>query len=258
MAAIERARSADGVLVLMDLGSALMSAEMAVEMIDPDGGRVVLCEAPLVEGAVAAAPLARAGRGARRGRRRGARRRCGMKAAQLGAEGGAPPRAERAGGEAAGGGPEHELRLTIEPASGLHARPAARLVAAMGGGSTPSVTIENLTRGTGPAGGRQPRPASSCSAARQGDEVLVRASGPEAEAALDAIARAGRGELRRSAGAGAGTAARAVRPRRRRPPAPRARAAGGGAATDQAGGAGRRRRARRKAAPAGRPLPATA
>ena len=35
--AVERVRSPDGVLVLMDLGSALMSAEMATEMADPDG-----------------------------------------------------------------------------------------------------------------------------------------------------------------------------------------------------------------------------
>ena len=62
MAAIERARSPDGVLVLMDLGSALMSAEMAVEM---GGGDVpvVLAAAPLVEGAVAAAAAARGGLG---------------------------------------------------------------------------------------------------------------------------------------------------------------------------------------------------
>ena len=39
-AAVERVRSPDGVLVLMDLGSALMSAEMAVEMLDPDGGPI--------------------------------------------------------------------------------------------------------------------------------------------------------------------------------------------------------------------------
>jgi len=61
MEAIERAASPDGVLVLMDLGSALMSAEMAVEMSDPDAGPVVLSDAPLVEGAVAAAASARGG-----------------------------------------------------------------------------------------------------------------------------------------------------------------------------------------------------
>ncbi len=36
MGAIGRAASPDGVLVLMDLGSALMSAEMAVEMLGDD------------------------------------------------------------------------------------------------------------------------------------------------------------------------------------------------------------------------------
>src|SRR5919107_5562620 len=59
--AVEEVRSPDGVLVLMDLGSAVMSAEMAVEMVEPNGGPVVLCAAPLVEGAVAAAARARAG-----------------------------------------------------------------------------------------------------------------------------------------------------------------------------------------------------
>ena len=34
-AAIERAMSPDGVLVLMDLGSALMSTEFAIEMLEP-------------------------------------------------------------------------------------------------------------------------------------------------------------------------------------------------------------------------------
>src|SRR5947208_955335 len=61
LAAVEAARSPDGVLILMDLGSAVMSAEMAAEMADPDGGPVVLCGAPLVEGAVAAAARARGG-----------------------------------------------------------------------------------------------------------------------------------------------------------------------------------------------------
>ena len=54
-AAVERVRSPDGVLVLMDLGSALMSAEIALEMIEDAGGPVTLSPAPLVEGAVAAA-----------------------------------------------------------------------------------------------------------------------------------------------------------------------------------------------------------
>ncbi|MGH2736034.1 MAG: dihydroxyacetone kinase phosphoryl donor subunit DhaM, partial [Actinomycetota bacterium] len=62
MEAIERADSADGVVVLMDLGSAVLSTEMALEMLDEGtAGRVSLCPAPLVEGAVGAATAARLG-----------------------------------------------------------------------------------------------------------------------------------------------------------------------------------------------------
>ena len=60
--AIEDVWSADGVLVLMDLGSAVLSAELAVDLLDEDRrGRVLLTEAPLVEGAVAAAVAASIG-----------------------------------------------------------------------------------------------------------------------------------------------------------------------------------------------------
>ncbi|HEX6681143.1 MAG TPA: dihydroxyacetone kinase phosphoryl donor subunit DhaM [Gaiellaceae bacterium] len=61
--AIARADSGDGVLVLMDLGSAVLSAETALDLLAPEErDRVLLCEAPLVEGAVAAAVAARLGR----------------------------------------------------------------------------------------------------------------------------------------------------------------------------------------------------
>jgi PTS hybrid protein len=50
------AHGVDGVLVLMDLGSAVLSAETALEQLD-DGlrDRVRMADAPFVEGAVAAA-----------------------------------------------------------------------------------------------------------------------------------------------------------------------------------------------------------
>ena len=184
LAAIERARSPDGVLVLMDLGSALMSAEMAAEMADPEGGPVVLSEAPLIEGAVAAATLAGAGAGLEEVAAE-ARAALRAKAAQLGADGDGGGEAATPAAASSGDGHELQLRLLIEPAAGLHARPAARLVAAMGGLDA-AVTLENLTRGTGPetAGSHV---GLQLLAARQGDEVLVRASGREAEAALDAI-----------------------------------------------------------------------
>lgn len=61
--AIEEVYSPDGVLVLMDLGSAVMSAELAVEALPPaHAARVLLSNAPLVEGAVVAAVEASIGR----------------------------------------------------------------------------------------------------------------------------------------------------------------------------------------------------
>ena len=62
LAAIDRAWSDDGVLVLMDLGSAVLSAETALDFVPEERrGSVLLCEAPLVEGAVAAAVAAKIG-----------------------------------------------------------------------------------------------------------------------------------------------------------------------------------------------------
>src|SRR3989440_10101327 len=62
MEAIDRADSGDGVLVLMDLGSAVLSAETALDFLAPEQREhALLCEAPLVEGAVAAAVAARLG-----------------------------------------------------------------------------------------------------------------------------------------------------------------------------------------------------
>jgi phosphocarrier protein FPr len=54
--AVGAADDGDGVVVLMDLGSSVLSAELALELLD-DGARsrVTLCAGPLVEGLVIAA-----------------------------------------------------------------------------------------------------------------------------------------------------------------------------------------------------------
>ncbi len=53
--AIQSVFSPDGVLVLMDLGSAVLSAQVALDLLPPElKDRVRFCAAPLVEGAVAA------------------------------------------------------------------------------------------------------------------------------------------------------------------------------------------------------------
>ncbi|SEG05725.1 phosphoenolpyruvate--protein phosphotransferase [Vibrio hangzhouensis] len=62
MGAIEEVCDQDGVVVLMDLGSALLSTEMALELLDDDTReRVALVSAPIVEGTMAASVAAAAG-----------------------------------------------------------------------------------------------------------------------------------------------------------------------------------------------------
>ena len=62
LAAIRRAWSETGVAILVDLGGAETNSEMAIEMLpDKQQTRVVVCNAPIVEGAVMAATEASAG-----------------------------------------------------------------------------------------------------------------------------------------------------------------------------------------------------
>jgi dihydroxyacetone kinase phosphotransfer subunit len=54
--AIQENPSSDGVIILVDLGSAVLSAETAVDMLDPDlQARCIISNAPLVEGSIIAA-----------------------------------------------------------------------------------------------------------------------------------------------------------------------------------------------------------
>jgi phosphoenolpyruvate-protein phosphotransferase/dihydroxyacetone kinase phosphotransfer subunit len=177
LAAIEAAASPDGVIVLMDLGSAVMSAEMAAEMVD--GTEVLLCEAPLVEGAVAAAARARTGAPLAEVAAE-ARAAIGMKASQLGVETpapDAPATADLADAE--------ELRIEVPNKLGLHARPAARFVETASRFDA-TVTVADETTGRGPADARS-LSALITLGAHQGHEILVRAAGPEASQALAAL-----------------------------------------------------------------------
>jgi multiphosphoryl transfer protein len=187
-AAIERAMSDDGVLVLMDLGSALMSAEMAAELLEGEG-RVLLSEAPLVEGAVAAAAAARGGASLDEvaAEARGA---LAMKASQLGA---AEP-AEGAAAEPVAAEADAQARVPVLNEIGLHARPAA-LVVELAGRFDADLRLAK-DGGAGPVNARSLTGLMTL-AARRGDTLLATASGPEATdaiAALEELAGTGFGE----------------------------------------------------------------
>ena len=55
MDAIREADKGDGVVVFGDLGSGIISAEMAIDMLDGEGINVKIADAPIVEGVIVAA-----------------------------------------------------------------------------------------------------------------------------------------------------------------------------------------------------------
>ncbi len=124
--AINKAYSPDGVLVLMDLGSAVLSTKMAIEMLPPEKQRkILLSEAPIVEGTISAAveasigsPLEKVDTAAR------------QVVTKAKVEENAPlveteqQRPEPQVGE----GNTRSIEITLTNELGLHARPAAMLV----------------------------------------------------------------------------------------------------------------------------------
>jgi phosphocarrier protein FPr len=181
-AAIEEAWSERGVLVLMDLGSALLSAEMALELL-PEGHRkrVLLSAAPLVEGAVAAAVASRLGEPIERVASE-ATSSLDAKRAQVGG----PSEASAAPADEPGPVlPGVETRIAVDIPLGLHARPAARLIRATAGLNA-QVLAGNATTGSAMVTARSLNALAGLQV-REGHELLVTASGPDAQKAIDAL-----------------------------------------------------------------------
>ncbi|MFD6178300.1 MULTISPECIES: dihydroxyacetone kinase phosphoryl donor subunit DhaM [unclassified Isoptericola] len=161
----------DGVVVLADLGSAVLTVETALELDDDLGGRVLLADAPFVEGAVAAAVAAQ--QGGDLAAVLAAARSAGAPAPTTPAVSAAPAeRAEEAPGDVVA------ARVTIRNPLGLHARPAAvvaRAAAAFGGpvtlqGVDATSVLQLMALGTA-----------------AGTEVEVAAHGPDARDAVATV-----------------------------------------------------------------------
>ena len=180
--AIEKVYSDDGVLVLMDLGSALLSSEMALEMLsDEKRGKIFLCEAPLVEGALAAAVQSRIGGSIQQvmteARNALAPKKMHLKTSE-------PESSQQHVSDS--GENILELELMVNNALGLHARPAARLVQTAGKFPQENIFITNLTTTGGPINAKSINSVITLGV-RQGHQIRVTASGPNGSAALDAI-----------------------------------------------------------------------
>ena len=183
VAALEQAWSEDGVLVLMDLGSAVLSAEMALEFLDPDRrGKVRLSGAPFVEGAVSAAVAAKLGRPLDDVAEEALGGLAG-KEAHLGA---GPAAADESGSLAEQpAGPEVRLPIVIDLPHGLHARPAARLVQTAGAFDA-DIRVTNVTAGRGPVSARSLNAVATLGVT-VGQRIEVVARGPQATLAIDAV-----------------------------------------------------------------------
>lgn len=188
VSAIEAADDGQGVVVLMDLGSAVLSAELALELIDPAlRARTVLSAAPLVEGLMSAAVTAASG----------------ASPADVAAEAAAsltPKRSALGEGEDApkaigetpvpddasvdtGDADTVSAVVEIENPHGLHARPAARLVTEAGQFDA-DITLINLDNGAGPASAMSISAVASLGV-RCGQRLEILASGREARKAVD-------------------------------------------------------------------------
>lgn len=179
MAAIDAVYSDDGVVILMDLGSALLSAETALDFLpDEQRAHVFLSKAPLVEGTMAAAVQAMVG----------------APVAMVLAEAESALAAKR---EQLGGKPEPAASSTEPPVAaetgrqivlqvrnrlGLHARPAARFVATAGR----FAADVRIIRGDRAANAKSINQVATLGV-RQGDEIIVTATGPDAVAVLAAL-----------------------------------------------------------------------
>jgi multiphosphoryl transfer protein len=185
--AIAAVDAGDGVVVIMDLGSAVLSAELAVELLTESGIKTRLAPAAFVEGIFAAVISAAAG--ARlESVARDAEDALMAKAAQLG-----QPQ-NPTGALAAASPPTVVAEATVVNRDGIHARPAALIVSTL----TPldaKVTI--ATTRAGPVSARSPTALMSLGT-RPGDMLRIEASGDDAGAAVDrivALVRDGFGEL---------------------------------------------------------------
>lgn len=173
----------DGILVLMDLGSALMSAEMALEFLPAEHReKVYLCEAPLVEGAIAAVVAAAAGQNIHQviAQARGA---LVAKATQLGIDTNLPAFVSLPITNAQS--PTQEIRLIVSNRLGLHARPAALFVGTAARFQS-QIYVQNLTRNTQLVRGDSINQLATLGV-RQGHELLITATGADAEQALAAL-----------------------------------------------------------------------
>ena len=180
--AIREVDEGDGVLVLMDLGSAVISGRVALDLLEPErAGRVRLSVGPFIEGAMTAAVQAS----------------IGLDLASVAQEAEDAMRAKRAvllQEDSAPASPATEMdpggfasaEVTVLDPAGLHFGPAARFVQTVAQHKA-TVTVSNLATGAGPADGTRFNQLLGLGV-QHGHRIQITASGADADAVVRALA----------------------------------------------------------------------
>lgn len=169
-AAIAEADGGAGVVVLGDLGSAILTAETALDFLDDEvRDRVRIADAPLVEGAVAAAVAAQSGADL-----------IGVLEAAESARGASIRSVETVAGAPVdvAGGDTARRTVTLVNSQGLHARPASQFATAAAGFDA-EITANGINA--------KSLLSIMAMGASAGTEIALEATGPQAADAVAAL-----------------------------------------------------------------------
>ncbi|GGA52693.1 phosphoenolpyruvate--protein phosphotransferase [Okeania sp. KiyG1] len=182
--AIESVYTDAGVVIFMDLGSAIMSAEMAVELLPPaQKNHIKICPAPLIEGAIAAIIQASLGANLQQviAEANGALM---AKSSQLNVDEAIPINIENTQHKD-DETPSEKIKITVKNSQGIHARPAAKLVAIANNFSA-KISLQNLTKNSHIVNAKSINQVMKL-AVKKGDKIEIKATGNKAVDALKAI-----------------------------------------------------------------------
>jgi len=184
---INAVMSEEGVLILLDIGSAILSAETALGFLDEAQRAKVRCSgAPFVEGAVAAGVLATLGSSLEEVSRE-AEKALRHKTEHLDATSSDSMDAQSLEAKP-GEGAFLAVKVTVRNPHGLHARPAAGFIREAARYNC-EIVVRNLSNGRGPASAKSMSGLASLEIL-QGHEIEIAARGPDAEGALGALREA--------------------------------------------------------------------
>ena len=183
--AIESVYSDAGVLVLMDLGSALMSTEMAIEFLSPtQRNHIKISKAPLVEGAISAIIQASLGANIQQVMAE-ADAALTVKISLVNVDEIVPNQTIINNKNIEQETQYKEIKVTVKNQLGIHARPAAKLVG-IANKFQSQITLQNLTKNSYKINAKSINQIITL-AVKKGDEVAITATGNDADLALTKI-----------------------------------------------------------------------